>query len=91
MTPADLDRYLCAVLGVFLDATCVYCIFRPMTWDQRLRFIALALLGVVTVGGQLARLGEDGNWRMPVLTVGMAAALVGSLMYLRRTHTEAEK
>lgn len=83
MGVADIVRLFCAALAVLLVPACIYAVFtHRMSLDQRVRFAALALLGVVIAGGQLDNLGQPGNWRMPVLATGLAAAVAGTVMYL---------
>lgn len=87
---ADLLRYFCALTGVVLLAVCIYCISKPMTLDQRLRFGALAGIGVVVVGGQLDNLGQPWNWRMPVLAVALLVAVAGSVLYLAKVRRDLQ-
>jgi hypothetical protein len=90
MVAADVLRYFCALTGVVLLVVCIYCMFKPMTLDQRLRFGALAGIAVVIVGGQLDNLGQPANWRMPVLVAALVVAVAGSVMYLARARRELQ-
>lgn len=81
---ADLFRLYSAATAAVLVAVCIWCMFRPMLWQQRTRFGALLLLGVVITGGQIESLGGPINWRMPILAVAVTAAVVSSAAFLRR-------
>jgi uncharacterized membrane protein len=90
MSTADVLRCFCALVGVVLLAICIFCISKPMTLDQRLRFGALAGIGVVVVGGQLDNLGAPWNWRMPVLALALVVAAAGSVMYLVKARRDLQ-
>jgi uncharacterized membrane protein len=90
MSTADVLRCFCALVGVVLLAICIFCISKPMTLDQRLRFGALAGIGVVVVGGQLDNLGGPWNWRMPVLALALVVAAAGSVMYLVKARRDLQ-
>lgn len=82
---ADLLRIACIVLALPLAFTCVYSTWREhMTFDQRARFLGLAVIGFVVVAGQIDSWGRPGNWRMPLLAAGLLLALGGTIAHLRR-------
>lgn len=80
----DVLRWLGVGASIPLLIACIYAISQRITWDQRLRFAALAAVGVSVVGSQLDRLGTPGTWRTPVITVGVLLGLVGTAMFLIR-------
>jgi hypothetical protein len=80
----DLLRWVSAVLALLLVPGCIYAAFARITWDQRARFIALALIGVVVVGAQLDGLGKPRTWRMPLVVAALLLADAGVGMYLLR-------
>lgn len=82
MPIADVLRLLCAAEALLLVPLCIYSIATPIAGDQKVRFGALALIGVVVVAGQIEALGGPGNWRMPVLAVGLGLAVAGVVMFL---------
>lgn len=81
MGVADILRLYCAGVSLLLVVTCIYSLYAAPTLDQRIRFGSLALLGFVITSGQIANLGQDGNWRLPLLAVGVTAAVIGSGMF----------
>jgi predicted outer membrane lipoprotein len=82
---ADFLRAVCVGLALPLAFTCVYSMWREhMKLDQRARFLGLAVIGFVVVAGQIDSWGNAGNWRMPLLAVGLLLALGGTLAHLRR-------
>lgn len=80
----DTLRWIGAAASLALLPVCIYAIFRRITWDQRIRFAALAAIGISVVGSQLDRVGTPGTWRTPVVTVGVILGLVGTVMFLLR-------
>lgn len=84
----DILRWIGAGASLALMPVCVYAILRRITWDQRIRFLALALIGATVVGSQLDRLGTPGTWRTPVITVGVLLGLAGSVMFLIRNRQD---
>ncbi len=90
---ADALRALCAAEALALVVVCIYCAASRVPVDQRVRFSALALIGVVVVSGQIDAWGRPATWRMPVLAVALALAVVGSVMFLvkgrRRDRSES--
>ena len=85
MTWVDALRVLCAAMALLLVPLCVYSMYRCATRGQRLRFGALALLGVVVVAWQIEAWGHPLHWRVPLLFVALACALAGSVTYIRET------
>lgn len=79
---ADAMRALCAAEALALVAVCIYAAVSPMSWDQRIRFLSLACIGVVIVSAQIDGWGQPGTWRTPVLAVGLGMAVAGTIMYL---------
>jgi hypothetical protein len=83
MAPADVLRVICVVLALLLVPSCVYCTYRCTTWSQRLRFAALALMGVVIVAWQIEMWGYPLRWWVVLLLVALLSALVGTAVFLR--------
>jgi hypothetical protein len=86
----DTLRVICAALALLLVPLCVYSMYRCATLGQQLRFGALALLGVVVVAWQIEAWGHPLHWRVPILFVGLACALAGTVIHLRETRSELE-
>jgi hypothetical protein len=88
---ADVLRVICIVLALPLTFSCVYSMWRTrMVWDQQARFFGLALIGFVVVAGQIDAWGRPGNWRMPLLALGLVLALAGTVVHLVRTRHQLE-
>lgn len=82
MVVADILRLYCAGASLTLVVLCIYSLYAAPTLDQRIRFGSLALLGFVITSGQIANLGQVGNWRLPLLAVGVTAAVVGTALFV---------
>ncbi len=87
---ADVIRFLSALLALVLVPACVYAAVQAPLWDQRVRFVALAVLGALIIGWQLELVGEPPSWRMPFVVSGTALALTGVIMFLVRRHRERQ-
>jgi hypothetical protein len=79
---ADILRLYCAGASLTLIVLCIYSLYACPKLDQRIRFGALALLGVVITSGQIANLGQPGTWRIPLLAVAVTAAVIGSALFV---------
>lgn len=82
MIIADMLRWFNVGLALVLVPVCTGCAVYARTWDHRLRFFTVAGYALVTVGGQLATLGQPLNWRLPALAVTTVAAVVSITAYL---------
>jgi hypothetical protein len=87
---ADALRVICVGLGLPLTFTCVYGVMRTYAWDQKARFLGLSVIGFVVAAGQLNEWGEPVTWYMPLLAVGLAVSLAGTVTYLVKVHRELE-
>lgn len=87
---ADVLRVICSGAGLLLTFTCVYSIMRCRSTGQMLRFAGLAIIGFVVVAGQIDAWGRPLNWRMPLLTLGLLSALVGTIAYLREIRRQED-
>lgn len=84
VTLPDALRFANAFLALALVMACVWAIFVSGYWDQRVRFGLFAAFGVLLAGGHLSSLTEPFNWRLPTLTLVVLAALVSTLLFVRR-------
>jgi len=86
---ADALRVICILLALPLVFSCVYSMWRTrMRSDQRARFGGVAVIAFVVVAGQIDSWGNPGTWRMPLLAVGLALVLAGTVIHLIRTRSE---
>jgi len=90
MTWPDALRVICGLLGLLLTFSCVYSACRSNSYDQRMRFGGLAVIGFVVIAGQIDAWGRPGHWRMPLLALGLGLALTGTFVYLARMHRDLE-
>lgn len=79
---ADMLRALAAVEALALIPPSVYAISKSIPVDQKLRFAALALMGVVVVAWQIEVWGHPWHWRIPVMVVALSFALTGVALFL---------
>lgn len=82
---ADVLRVICAALALLLVPLCVFSMCRCSTRGQWLRFAGLALVGVVVVAWQIEAWGHPLHWRVPLLAVGLACAVVGTILFLSQS------
>lgn len=87
---ADVMRALCVAMSLPLTSTCVFAVYRCVAWDQKLRFIGLAMIGVVVVAWQIEAWGHPLHWRVPILVLGLVSALAGTVTFLVRTRRDLE-
>jgi len=89
-TPAlvlwDSLRILAAVAALFVVGVTPFILLRTLSWHQRIRFVASAIVAAAIVGGYLQSLGtvpDQWGWRTVLITLGMIGFAVGCLAYLQ--------
>jgi predicted membrane protein len=80
----DVIRVANAVFACALIFACAFAITVSRYPDQRVRFGILALFGVLLTSGHLSSLGTAWSWRLPVLFPVVVAALISTVIYVRR-------
>lgn len=87
----DTMRVLAALASIVVIGVTPFALTRPMTWDQRMRFIGSALVGLAIVGAYLQGLGAvpDQWWRTVAVTVGMLLSAIGWTAHLHATSRNA--
>lgn len=87
---ADFLRAVCVALSLPLTVTSIFALPHCSARDQQLRFIGLAMLGVVVVAWQIEAWGHPLHWRVPTLALALACALAGTAIFLARVRREQE-
>jgi hypothetical protein len=84
----DVMRLGSAALALGLVLSAAAAVILSGHVDQRIRFGLFGAFGVVLVGGHLAQLGRAWTWRLPMIAVIVALALISTVIYVRREWRE---
>jgi uncharacterized membrane protein AbrB (regulator of aidB expression) len=81
---ADTIRWASAIGCLVLGVSAGMAIRYSGTPDQRVNYGIFVLISVVLITGQVAALGATADYRLPLVTAVVAAALWSTITYVRR-------